>query len=88
MFLSIMRVTTLGIASSTLLASVITAELEESADTGRRLSNIMATVNYTDPYDGTELMGYSVVPGDLNAEDNKDGRPLVVVIPDWDGVNE
>jgi dienelactone hydrolase len=42
-------------------------------------------VNYTDPYDGTALMGYWAMPSDASSENRK---PAVVILPDWDGVNE
>mmetsp|Transcript_23909 Transcript_23909/g.68686 ORF Transcript_23909/g.68686 Transcript_23909/m.68686 type:complete len:372 (-) Transcript_23909:903-2018(-) len=48
-------------------------------------SNMMQTVNYTDPYDGSDMMGYSMVPADNK---DKDKRPIVVILPDWSGVDE
>ena len=82
LFSTIMRATSLGMFAI-LLAGVATAQEEDM-----QLSNIMTAVNYTDPYDGAELRGYSAVPGDLNPKDKKDARPVVIVVPDWDGVNE
>ena len=35
-------------------------------------SNVMQTVNYTDPTDGMEMMSYSMVPADNK---DKDKRP-------------
>lgn len=93
MLFSIMRLTktlALGIALGTLAGNgvVVTAQKKDDMDMDTQVSNIMTTVNYTDPYDGMEMMGYSVVPSDLNPKDKKDTRPIVVIVPDWDGVNE